>query len=248
MLYAHSHTFPNSPPLRSRLIFSPPVLARRLNAAPGARGEVSPCPSLPLPTPFRALTGAPSPIRPPKGGSLGDARATLRPPAPWRNPPAHPLPRPNGRSLPHPPPKRGLPGGIPAPLLFPCAFLLAGGQPPGPLVPRPRAGGAYRGRHRSPSDGLSGLVMVQLEFSTLFSIRNFLACFPLLKYDHFFRHSRRRSRCHPLRFHPSKRPSLASSSLPGADAAASGWAQLCALLCYFFINSLNAHRRIFARL
>ena len=28
--------------------------------------------AIPLPTPFRALTGAPSPIRPPKGGSLGD--------------------------------------------------------------------------------------------------------------------------------------------------------------------------------
>ena len=165
-----------------------------------------------------------------------------------RNSPAHPLPRPNGRSLPHPPPKGGLPGGCPAPLLFPCAFLLAGGQPPGPLVPRPRAGGAYRGRHRSPSDGFSGLVMVRKEFSTLLFIHNILASFPLLMYDHFSRHSRHRSRCHHPRIHPSKRPSLASSSLPGAAAAAYGWEQLCTLLRYFFINSLNAHRLIFERL
>lgn len=93
MLCAHSHAFLNSPPLRSRLMFSPPVLARRLYAAPGARGEVSPCLSLPLPTPFRALTGAPSPIRPPVGGSLGDARTHHRHPAPWRYPPARPLRR-----------------------------------------------------------------------------------------------------------------------------------------------------------
>ena len=164
------------------------------------------------------------------------------------SPPAHPLPRPNGRSLPHPPPKRGLPGGFPAHLLFPCAFMLAGGQPPGPLVPRPRAGGAYRGRHRSPSNGLSGLVMVQLEFSTLFFLRNILASFPLLKYDHFSSHSRRRSRGHHPRIHPSQRPPLAMISLPGAAGAAPGWAQLCALMRYFFINSLNAHHRIFVRL
>lgn len=164
---------------------------------------------------------------------------------------AIPLPTPSAalrRLLPHPPPKRGLPGGIPAPLLFPCAFLLAGGQPPGPLVPRPRAGGAYRGRHRSPSDGLSGLVMVQLEFSTLFFLRNILASFPLLMYDRFSRHSRRHSRCHHPRIHPSQQPSLASSSMPGAAGAAPSWAQLCALMRYFFINSLNAHHCIFARL
>lgn len=111
MLYAHSHPFPNSPPLRSRLIFSPPVLARRLYAAPGARGEVSPYPSLPLPAPFRALTGAPSPIRPPMGGSLGDARSTPRPPAPWRNPPAHPLRRLTAAPPPSAP-QKGAPWGI----------------------------------------------------------------------------------------------------------------------------------------
>lgn len=118
MLYAHSHPFPNSPPLRSRLIFSPPGLARRLNAAPGARGEVSPCPSLPLPTPFRALTGAPSPIRPPMGGSRGNTRTTLRPPAPWRNPPAHPL----RRLTAAPPPSAPLWG---APWGMPCRALHA---------------------------------------------------------------------------------------------------------------------------
>lgn len=112
MLYAHSHPFPNSPPLRSRLIFSPPGLARRLNAALGARGEVSPCPSLPLPTPFRALTGAPSPIRPPVGGSLGDSRATPRPPAPWRYPPALPLRRLTAAPPPSAP-LRGAPWGMP---------------------------------------------------------------------------------------------------------------------------------------
>ena len=164
---------------------------------------------------------------------------------------AIPLPTPSAairRLLPHPPPKRGLPGGIPAPLLFPCALLLAGGQPPEPLVPRPRAGGAHRGRHCSPSNGLSGLVMVRLEFSTLFFLRNILASLPLLMYDRFSSNSRRRSRCHPLRFHPSQRPSLACISLPGAAGAAPSWAQLCALLRYFFINSLNAHRLIFERL
>lgn len=164
---------------------------------------------------------------------------------------AIPLPTPSAalrRLLPHPPPKRGLPGGIPAPLLFPCAFLLAGGQPPGPLVPRPRAGGAHRGRHCSPSDGFSGLVMVRLEFSTLLFIRNIHLRFPLLMYDSFSRHSSRHSRCHPLRLHPSQRPPLALSSLPGAAGAAPSWALLCALLRYFFINSLNVHHRVFARL
>lgn len=112
MLYAHSHTFLNSPPLRSRLMPSPPGLARRLNAAPGARGEVSPCPSLPLPTPFRALTGAPSPIRPPKGGSLGVTRTSPRPPAPWRNPPAHPLRRLTAAPPPSAP-QKGAPWGMP---------------------------------------------------------------------------------------------------------------------------------------
>lgn len=112
MLYAHSHPFPNSPPLRSRLIFSPPVLARRLNAAPGARGEVSPYPSLPLPAPFRALTGAPSPIRPPMGGSRGNPRTTPRPPAPWRNPPAHPLRR-HPAAPPPSAPQKGAPWGMP---------------------------------------------------------------------------------------------------------------------------------------
>lgn len=112
MLSAHSHAFPNSPPLRSRLIPSPPGLARRLNAAPGARGEVSPCPSLPLPTPFRALTGAPSPIRPPVGGSLGDSRTTPRPPAPWRYPPALPLRRLTAAPPPSAP-QKGAPWGMP---------------------------------------------------------------------------------------------------------------------------------------
>ena len=112
MLYAHSHPFPNSPPLRSRLIFSPPVLARRLYAAPGARGEVSPYPSLPLPTPFRALTGAPSPIRPPKGGSRGNARTAPRPPAPRRTPPARPLRRLTAAPPPSAP-QRGAPWGMP---------------------------------------------------------------------------------------------------------------------------------------
>lgn len=112
MLYAHSHAFLNSPPLRSRLMPSPPGLARRLNAAPGARGEVSPCPSLPLPTPFRALTGAPSPIRPPKGGSLGDTRTTPRPHAPWRFPPAHPLRR-HTAAPPPSAPQKGAPWGMP---------------------------------------------------------------------------------------------------------------------------------------
>lgn len=117
MLYAHSHTFLNSPPLRSRLIFSPPVLARRLNAAPGARGEVSPCPSLPLPAPFRALTGAPSPIRPPMGGSRGNARNTPRPPAPWRYPPAHPLRR-HSAAPPPSAPQKGAPWGTPIRALY----------------------------------------------------------------------------------------------------------------------------------
>ena len=112
MLSAHSNPFPNSPPLRSRLIFSPPVLARRLYAAPGARGEVSPCPSLPLPTPFRALAGAPSPIRPPMGGSLGDAQTTPRPPAPWRYPPARPLRR-HPAAPPPSAPQKGAPWGMP---------------------------------------------------------------------------------------------------------------------------------------
>lgn len=206
------------------------------------RAPLSPCP--PPSAPLRAL---PPPSAPQRG-------------APWGLPeplPDHlhrgaiPLPDPSAafrRLLPHPPPKRGLPGGFPAHLLFPCAFLLAGGQPPEPLVPRPRAGGAYRGRHRSPSDGLSGLVMVQLEFSTLIFIRNILACFPLLKYEHFSRHSRRHSRCHHPRIHPSQRPSLDIFSLPGAAGAAPSWAQLCALKRYFILNILKAHRRIFARL
>lgn len=129
MLYAHSHTFPNSPPLRSRLIFSPPVLARRLYAAPGARGEVSPCPSLPLPTPFRALTGAPSPIRPPKGGSLGVTRTTPRPPAPWRYPPALPLRRLTAAPPPSAP-LRGAPWGNPCPSPFPLRLLACRGATP----------------------------------------------------------------------------------------------------------------------
>ena len=43
---------------------------------------------------------------------------------------------------------------------------------------------------------------------------------------------------------------ISSSTLRvyGYSSAAPGWAQLYALLRYFFINSLNAHRRIFARL
>lgn len=129
MLYAHSHPFPNSPPLRSRLIFSPPVLARRLYAAPGARGEVSPCPSLPLPTPFRALTGAPSPIRPPKGGSRGNSRTTPRPPAPWRNPPAHPLRR-HTAAPPPSAPQKGAPWGMPFPSPFPLRLLACRGATP----------------------------------------------------------------------------------------------------------------------
>ena len=129
MLYAHSHAFLNSPPLRSRLMFSPPVLARRLYAAPGARGEVSPCPSLPLPTPFRALTGAPSPIRPPVGGSLGDSRTTPRPPAPWRNPPAHPLRR-HSAAPPPSAPQMGAPWGMPCPSLFPLRILACRGATP----------------------------------------------------------------------------------------------------------------------
>lgn len=91
-------------------------------------------------------------------------------------------------------------------------------------------------------------MMVQLELSTLFFIRNILARFPLLKYDHFSRHSSSRSRCHHPRIHPSQRPPLAIFSLPGAAAAAPGWAQLCALLRYFILNILNAHRLIFERL
>lgn len=129
MLYAHSHPFSNSPPLRSRLIFSPPVLARRLYAAPGARGEGSPCPSLPLPAPFRALTGAPSPIRPPMGGSLGDSRTTLRLPAPWRNPPAHPLRR-HSAAPPPSAPQKGAPWGMPCTSPFPLRFLACRGATP----------------------------------------------------------------------------------------------------------------------
>ena len=129
MLYAHSHPFPNSPPLRSRLIFSPPVLARRHNAAPGARGEVSPYPSLPLPAPFRALTGAPSPIRPPVGGSLGDSRTTPRPHAPWRNPPAHPLRRLTAAPPPSAP-QKGAPWGMPCPSPFPLRFIACRGATP----------------------------------------------------------------------------------------------------------------------
>lgn len=129
MLSAHSHAFLNSPPLRSRLIPSPPGLARRLNAAPGARGEVSPCPSLPLPTPFRALTGAPSPIRPPKGGSRGNSRTTLRPPAPWRYPPALPLRR-HSAAPPPSAPLKGAPWGIPCPSPFPLRVLACRGATP----------------------------------------------------------------------------------------------------------------------
>lgn len=129
MLYAHSHPFPNSPPLRSRLIFSPPGLARRLYAAPGARGEVSPCPSLPLPTPFRALTGAPSPIRPPMGGSRGNPRTTPRPPAPWRNPPAHPLRR-HSAAPPPSAPQKGAPWGIPCTSPIPLRVLACRGATP----------------------------------------------------------------------------------------------------------------------
>lgn len=129
MLSAHSHTFLNSPPLRSRLIFSPPVLARRLYAAPGARGEVSPCPSLPLPAPFRALTGAPSPIRPPMGGSRGNTRTTPRPPAPWRYPPAHPLRR-HPAAPPPSAPQKGAPWGMPCPSPFPLRFLACRGATP----------------------------------------------------------------------------------------------------------------------
>ena len=129
MLYAHSHAFLNSPPLRSRLMFSPPVLARRLYAAPGARGEVSPGPSLPLPTPFRALTGAPSPIRPPVGGSLGDSRTTLRPPAPWRYPPALPLRRLTAAPPPSAP-QKGAPWGNPCTSPFPLRLLACRGATP----------------------------------------------------------------------------------------------------------------------
>ena len=129
MLYAHSHPFPNSPPLRSRLIFSPPVLARRHNAAPGARGEVSPYPSLPLPAPFRALTGAPSPIRPPMGGSRGVPRTTLRLPAPWRNPPAHPLRR-HSAAPPPSAPLKGAPWGMHCTSPFPLRFLACRGATP----------------------------------------------------------------------------------------------------------------------
>lgn len=129
MLYAHSHAFLNSPPLRSRLMPSPPGLARRLNAAPGARGEVSPCPSLPLPTPFRALTGAPSPIRPPKGGSRGNTRTTPRPPAPWRNPPAHPLRRLTAAPPPSAP-QKGAPWGMPYTSPFPLRVLACRGATP----------------------------------------------------------------------------------------------------------------------
>lgn len=218
--------------------FTPPrVLAGRCPRAP-----LSPCPppSAPLralPPPSAPQWGAPGGIPEPLSGSLHRG--------------AIPLPTPSAairRLLPHPPPKRGLPGGIPAPLLFPCAFLLAGGQPPGPLVPRPRAGGALRGRHRSPSDGFSGLVRVRKEFSTLFFLRNIHPSFPLLMYDRFSRHSRRRSRCYPIRFHPSKWASVASITRPGTAIAAPSWAQLCTLLRYFFINSLNANHRIFVRL
>lgn len=129
MLYAHSHAFLNSPPLRSRLMPSPPGLARRLYAAPGARGEVSPSPSLPLPAPFRALTGAPSPIRPPKGGSRGNTRTTLRPPAPWRNPPAHPLRRLTAAPPPSAP-QKGAPWGMPCPSPFPLRLLACRGATP----------------------------------------------------------------------------------------------------------------------
>lgn len=129
MLYAHSHAFLNSPPLRSRLMPSPPVLARRLYAAPGARGEVSPYPSLPLPAPFRALTGAPSPIRPPKGGSRGNSRTTPRPPAPWRYPPAHPLRRHSAASPPSAP-QKGAPWGMPWPSPFPLRLLACRGATP----------------------------------------------------------------------------------------------------------------------
>lgn len=129
MLYAHSHAFLNSPPLRSRLMPSPPGLARRLNAAPGARGEVSPCPSLPLPTPFRALTGAPSPIRPPMGGSRGNSRTTPRPPAPWRNPPAHPLRR-HSAAPPPSAPLKGAPWGMPCTSPFPLRVHACRGATP----------------------------------------------------------------------------------------------------------------------
>lgn len=129
MLYAHSHSFPNSPPLRSRLMVSPPGLARRLNAAPGARGEVSPCPSLPLPTPFRALTGAPSPIRPPMGGSRGNSRTTLRHPAPWRYPPALPLRRLTAAPPPSAP-QKGAPWGNPFPSPIPLRVLACRGATP----------------------------------------------------------------------------------------------------------------------
>ena len=129
MLFAHSHAFLNSPPLRSRLMFSPPVLARRHNAAPGARGEVSPCPSLPLPTPFRALTGAPSPIRPPMGGSLGDTRTTHRPPATWRNTPAHPLRR-HPAAPPPSAPQKGAPWGMTCTSPFSLRVLACRGATP----------------------------------------------------------------------------------------------------------------------
>lgn len=129
MLYAHSHPFPNSPPLRSRLIFSPPVLARRLYAAPGARGEVSPYLSLPLPAPFRALTGAPSPIRPPMGGSRGNPRTPLRLPAPWRYPPALPLRRLTAAPPPSAP-QKGAPWGNPCTSPFPLRFLACRGATP----------------------------------------------------------------------------------------------------------------------
>lgn len=149
--------------------FTPP----RVLAGKCPRTPLSPCP--PPSAPLRAL---PPPSAPQWGAPWGFHEPLSDP----LHRGAIPLPSPSAairRLLPHPPPKRGLPGGCPAPLLFPCAFLLAGGQPPGPLVPRPRAGGPLRGRHCSPSDGFSGLMMVQLEFSTLFFLRNIRPIFPL---------------------------------------------------------------------
>lgn len=48
------------------------------------------------------------------------------------SPPARPLPRPNGRSLPHPPPKGGLPGEFPNHSPTPCTVALSPCPPPPP--------------------------------------------------------------------------------------------------------------------